>query len=165
MKLPKNILILLGSYLGAIALVCCIARFTVSLDADSVSAGNQMPDGTDVPVDVLVSDTDDIPTVADPDETDASERDEDGEDDEAADGNGVNEESAEAASVYYLRTVASESGTASNTIGVYDADGMLLEVLDTPVFALPSADRERLAVGIEVQGDEALAQILEDLGE
>lgn len=160
MKLSRNIMILFGSYLGAVALVAMVGRFTVSPlgNKEDVPSGEQDvfvdvtdPAETDLPVAVTPDGETDAPTVETNGETDIPETDE-------------TPAEPEKPTVYYLKTVTGEDGTGTNAIGVYNADGALLDVLSTPAFALPSSDRALLENGIEVVGDEALAAVLEDFG-
>ncbi|MBR2908301.1 MAG: hypothetical protein IKC26_09735 [Clostridia bacterium] len=162
MKLSKNILILFGSYLGAIALVALVGRFTVSL-----GTGNTDAPSADLPVDGDVTLDTDIPVAVQPGTDTDSGSDTEGEGTDAGterpDG-GAETDKAETPTVYYVKTVKSEDGKTSGVIGVYSADGALLDLLSTPAFALPQSDRTLLDSGIEVIGDEALAAILEDFG-
>lgn len=47
-------------------------------------------------------------------------------------------------------------------IGVFRADGTLYDVINVPVVALPSVERERLASGVSAPSPEALAALIED---
>ena len=164
MKLSKNILIVIGSYLGMLVLVFCTAQFLIPLtsggegdltvnagvtedvdamwqETEDVPMGGFTTDGADT--DAAVVGTDRVPTVGD------AMEDPDGE------GN---------AEVYCLRTFREAGSLTPAVIGVYDGEGNLLRTLETPVLALPAGDRALLDVGIEVSGEEALMDLIEDFG-
>lgn len=163
MKLSKNILILFGSYLGAFALVAMIGRLAVSLDGGSAPAGNEVLAGSELPADVQDTADTDLPVAVTPDTDNDTPTAGTGDGTETPETDGSGEPTEEP-TLYFLRTVTTEDGAATNVIGVYSADGELLDALSTPVFALPASDRALLADGIEVIGDEALAALLEDFG-
>lgn len=53
-------------------------------------------------------------------------------------------------------------GVLDGRIGVWDAKGELMQTLNVPVATLPRADREQLAAGIRIIGEDALAALIED---
>ena len=172
MKLTKNIMILFGSYLGAIALVSCVGQFLHSVSGESVPAIKDDPNGGDYTAGVLDSEKNDIPAAVTTDDTSVDESlgsTEDTKEPDQGAGSSVDTGEGEdrlenGKEIYYIRTVTGDGGTETHAIGVYDDSGKLLDVLDTPVFALPAKDRDLLSVGIRVEGDEELHAILEDLG-
>lgn len=170
MRLTKNILILFGSYLGAVLLVTCVGRLTHSVVAPSVDEGGTgdaaalgtvEPDGGE---DLFASLTEGIETdrgtssLAPPSDGGTVS----GTDAGASDGTDQQDAPSAGHEVYVVRTVEAEEGGAYE-IGVFDESGRLVDVLDTPAFALPARDREALSVGIRVEGREALLDLLESL--
>jgi hypothetical protein len=167
MKIPKNMLVLIGSYLGMLVLVCCVAQFLSPLSVSApketggkdhtTSAGNRHP--TELPptetVNGSLSDTEDAESAA----VTLPIRDEieNGKDDVPANGEAE-------LPIYYLKSVHEEMSSAIPVIGVYDENGQLLETLDTPIYALPVGDKAKLEVGIAVTGREALEDLIEDFG-
>lgn len=156
MKLPKNILILIASYLGMVVLICCVAQFLIPISKNANADVTVNAGDTEDP---FVSP--DLPTAgtAIPDDTDAGVKDTD------ADASTTVQNDLEAPNdeppLYVLRTFKDAGGTA---IGVYDANGTLIETLDTPLYALPVGDRALLEVGIEVSSAEDLEDLIEDFG-
>lgn len=53
-------------------------------------------------------------------------------------------------------------GILDGRIGIRDADGKLIDTLNVAVATLPRADRELLAAGITVYGEDELAALIED---
>lgn len=47
-------------------------------------------------------------------------------------------------------------------IAVFDADGMLIKTIDTPVVSLPQSDRDMLKDGIDIFTYEELLDVIED---
>ena len=47
-------------------------------------------------------------------------------------------------------------------IGIFSERGELLEMIDTPIIALPQSDRERLHTGITVKDEKELSSLRED---
>lgn len=167
MKFSKNILILLGSYLGILMLICCTAQFMTPLS----SARSETDDGTLANGTSGAENGEDIPVAALPEEEESDAEmlngslgSQNAEDTDSLDVFLSEEESAEdvVIPIYCLRTVKADGATAA--IGVYDEDGTLLRMLDTPLYALPASDRAMLDIGIEVSGDEDLDALIEDFG-
>ncbi len=168
MKLTKNIMILFGSYLGAVALVSCIGQLSHPFSGAFAPADPEGAGNGDCTVGAVDTEEEDIPaaivtedSVADSSKEEPIDTKEPSGSGDAA-GDGARPEGPR--ETYSVRTVRDESGAATHAIGVYDGEGKLLDLLDTPVFALPEKDREMLKSGIEVEGKEALAALLEDLG-
>lgn len=53
-------------------------------------------------------------------------------------------------------------GILDGRIGIWDADGTLIETLNVAVATLPRADREQLSAGIVVCGEDELGALIED---
>ena len=172
MKLTKNIMILFGSYLGAVALVSCIGQFLHSVGGESTPTFKDDPSGSDCTAGVLESDENDAPAAVTTDDVSVDGSSNSTSDTKKPDqGNGDGSETGNEGDrlenekeIYYLRMVKGEDGSETHAIGVYDDSGKLIDLLDTPAFALPAKDRELLSVGIRVEGEEALRAIVEDLG-
>ena len=47
-------------------------------------------------------------------------------------------------------------------IGIFSESGVLLEIIDTPIIALPQSDRDKLRVGITVRDESELSSLRED---
>ena len=47
-------------------------------------------------------------------------------------------------------------------IGVFSESGDLLEIIDTPIIALPQSDRDKLSLGITVRNESELSSFRED---
>lgn len=154
MKLSKNILIVLASYLGMLVLVSCTAQFLKPI-------GTAGETGTNASVNAGAEQTggDDVPAGARPEESVAATEAEDTLANEDLQGSAGAD-----MPTYVLRSVRSEGNDSLAVIGVYDENGTLLYALDTPVYALPVGDRALLEVGIEVSGDDALEDLIEDFG-
>ena len=65
------------------------------------------------------------------------------------------EESTVAAAVYTVKSV-------DGKIAIFDHSGALVRTLNVAVATLPRADREQLAVGIVINGEEELNALIED---
>ena len=65
------------------------------------------------------------------------------------------EESTVAAAVYTVKSV-------DGKIAIFDQSGALVRTLNVAVATLPRADREQLAVGIVINGEEELNALIED---
>lgn len=166
MKLSKNILILIGSYLGMLVLVCCTAQFLIPLTTES-SGGDVLVNagGTDDTAASVTEAPEDVPAGAAPSESGDTDSSAGGT--ETASGDRLEDPSGDAGAdepTYYLRSVKEEGSASAAVIGVYDEDGNLIRVLETPVLALPLSDRALLDVGIEVEGEEDLGELIEDFG-
>ena len=70
-------------------------------------------------------------------------------------------EESEAQESYCLRLLGDGD---SDAVGVYDADGVLLRLVDLPLSVLPEGDVERLRKGISVENGDALAALIVDFG-
>lgn len=53
---------------------------------------------------------------------------------------------------------------ATDAVGVYDVDGVLLRLVDLPLSVLPEGDVARLREGISVENEDALAALIVDFG-
>ena len=53
---------------------------------------------------------------------------------------------------------------ATDAVGVYDVDGVLLRLVDLPLSVLPEGDMSRLREGITVENADALAALIVDFG-
>ena len=160
MKLTKNTVILLASYLGMLALVCVTARLLIPVGnvrgTDGESAGRL--EATGEVTDAVVGETDAVTVGRIPEGETAPETGASG------DGDGAVTDAAgtETGTLYCVRAVSEDGGVP--VIGIYDADGNLLRTLDTPIYALPSGDRAILESGLTLEGEDALSSLLEDLG-
>ena len=177
MKFPKNMLILIGSYLGMLVLVCCVAQFltpasvqtpketgnadqAASANGQGATAGNGAGDEEmkEANGDVLESDLPEKDAGGNVLENELPEN------GEADDGGDTPVNGGADTPTYYLKSVKEEAGSAVPVIGVYDENGQLLETLDTPIYALPARDKAMLEVGIAVTGREELSDLIEDFG-
>ena len=70
-------------------------------------------------------------------------------------------EESEAQESYCLRLLGDGD---SDAVGVYDADGVLLRLVDLPLSVLPEGDVARLREGISVENADALAALIVDFG-
>ena len=70
-------------------------------------------------------------------------------------------EESEASDTYCLRLI--DEG-ATDMVGVYDEDGILLRRVELPLVVLPEGDMMRLREGIIVETEEILAALIVDFG-
>ena len=70
-------------------------------------------------------------------------------------------EESEASDTYCLRLI--DEG-ATDMVGVYDEDGVLLRRVELPLAVLPEGDMMRLREGIIVETEEILAALIVDFG-
>ena len=178
MKFPKNMLILIGSYLGMLVLVCCVAQFLTPASVQTpketgnadqaASADGKIPTAENVAQGEEEKEADGDVLENERLENDRLEEEEVGdvlENGGMDDGDGDTPVNGGADTpTYYLKSVKEEAGSAVPVIGVYDENGQLLETLDTPIYALPLGDRAMLEVGIAVTGREELSDLIEDFG-
>lgn len=61
-----------------------------------------------------------------------------------------------------VNTATFTVGILDGRIGIWNKDGTLEKTLNVAVATLPRADREQLAVGITVYGEDELAALIED---
>lgn len=47
-------------------------------------------------------------------------------------------------------------------IGIFSESGDLLEIIETPIVSLPKKDREKLLIGININGERELSSLRED---
>ena len=74
--------------------------------------------------------------------------------------------------IYVKSDTESETNTNSNTvwivkeynerIGIYDSNGILLDVIETYVKTLPTTEQQLLKEGIEVSSEKELYSVIED---
>ncbi len=68
------------------------------------------------------------------------------------------DDEAAATQKYSIYTVREHRGI----IGIFSESGDLLEIIDTPIVALPQKDQEKLRIGITVSGERELSSLRED---
>ena len=70
-------------------------------------------------------------------------------------------EESEGQDSYCLRLL---SDGATDAVGVYNGDGVLLRLVDLPLSVLPEGDMSRLREGITVENADALSALIVDFG-